>query len=324
MRACSRRLMGVVVAGVVGLGAVTPAALAGDGDAVVMVNGQPISKRQLVDLLMEAHGLAAMQQLIVLELAQQETRRRGIVVTEADVHAEFQRSLDRIAPEAGADDRTLTEEQRQSALNLVLEQKGISLPEFMIGMERNAHLRKIVQQDFQVTEATLREEFARTYGEKVLIRHIQVEDRRLNEVLQALQCGKDFAEVARTLSQNTESAARGGELAPFTFLEETLPAGMREMAFSLAPSEVSPPIRLGKWNHILKLEKRIPPENQRFEDVRAEVRQRLCGRVIPHEMSRMATQLFQKAKIRVLDQSLRRQYEKLLQRNAEADVLDQP
>ncbi len=291
-------------------------ARAGDGDAIAIVNGQPISRQRLVNVLMESHGLQVMQQLIVLELAKEETRRLKLKVTDEDVEREFQSALQKIAPDSDAQGQLLNTAERQRALEMLLRQKGLTLTEFRLGMERNAHLRKVVERNLTVTEATLREEFARLYGERVEVRHIQVADvGGLHEALNQLDSGKDFAAVAQTVSQNPETAPRGGLLEPFAFNDDSLAPVLREAAFALAPGEVSKPIRVGRWWHILKLERRLPPASVRFEDVRTEVEQRLRDRVIPQEMNRLITELFQKAQIRVLDSALREKFEKLLAEN---------
>lgn len=297
-----------------------------DGDAFVIVNGRPITRAQVVQALMEAHGLSITQQLIVLELAKQETKRRGLEVTPADIDTEFQRSLDQMLPATDSGD-AVSKDNKLQALKIVLEGKNISMTEFMIGMERNAHLRKAVRQGLRINETTLREEFARTHGEKVVVRHIQIslsDSGRLNRALDLLSQEKDFAEVARQLSQNPETAARGGEMAPFTFDDKEIPPALCEAAFSLRPGEVSAPIRVERRFHILKLERRIPPQNARFEDVRDGVEDRLLERVVPRQMGRLAQDLFRKAKIRILDPKIRKEYEEMLKRNAEAATGRQP
>ncbi len=287
-----------------------------DGDAVAIVNGHPISRRLMVEKLVEAHGLEMMQQLIVLELARQETRRLNLRVTQADVDAEFERALARIAPEVDAHGHALTEAEKLQSLEMLLQQKGLTLTEFRIGMERNAHLRKVVERGFRVDEPTLREEFARLYGEKVEVRHIQVGDvNGLHEALNRLDRGTDFAEVARAVSQNAESAANGGLLTPFAFNDEAIAPVLREAAFSLDPGQVSKPIRVGRWWHILKLERRIPAPDVRFEDLRQQVETSLRDRVIPQEMNRLITDLFKKADVKVLDSELKRKYQKLIAEN---------
>jgi parvulin-like peptidyl-prolyl isomerase len=299
---------------VVGVG--VPEACGQDGDAIVIVNGRPITRKQMVDLLMEARGLEVMQQLIVLELAKEETRRLKIRVTDEDVQREFDRALTKIAPPVDAFGRTLTSEDKQKSLEMLLQQKGITLTEFKIGMERNAHLRKVVEQSFRVDDATLREEFARLYGEKVEVRHIQVGDvNGLHEALNRLEKGEDFVAVVHAVSQNPDTAPSGGMLAPFAFNEEVVAPVLREAAFSMKPGEVSKPIRVGTWWHILKLERRIPAPDVKFEDVRPQVEQSLREHAIPQQMNRLVMELFQKADVKVLDSELKRKYQKLLRDN---------
>ena len=302
-----------------------PAARGQDGDAVVIVNGRPITKKQMVDLLMEARGLGVMQQLIVLELAKEETRRLKIRVTDEDVQREFERALTKIAPSVDAQGQPLSAEEKQKSLEMLLQQKGITLTEFRVGMERNAHLRKVVESSFRVDDATLREEFARLYGETVEVRHIQVGDvGGLHEALNRLEKGTDFGDVARAVSQNPETAPRGGLLTPFAFNDEVVAPVLREAAFSMKPGEVSKPIRVGPWWHILKLERRLPAPDVRFEDVRPQVEQSLRDHAVPQQMNRLITDLFQKADVKVLDSELKRRYEKLLKENLALEPVGAP
>jgi parvulin-like peptidyl-prolyl isomerase len=312
-----RSCLGLPAAAVAALLCIAPSARGQDGDAVVLVNGRPITRSTMVDLLMEARGLQIMQQLIVLELAKEETRRLKIRVTPDDVQREFDRALTKIAPPVDAKGQALTDDEKEQSLEMLLQQKGITLTEFKIGMERNAHLRKVVEQRFRVDEATLREEFARLYGEKVEVRHIQVGDvSGLHEALNRLEKGTEFGDVARAVSQNPDTAPSGGLLAPFAFNEEVVAPVLREVAFSMKPGEVSKPIRVGTWWHILKLERRLPAPNVRFEDVRGQVEQSLRDHAIPEQMNHLVMDLFQKADVKVLDSKLKRKYEKLLKDNA--------
>ena len=300
---------------------VCPAACAEDGDAIAIVDGRSISKRRLVETLMESHGLTVMQQLIALELAKGETGRLKLRVSDADVEQEYSRALARIAPEADEVGKPLSAEERQKSLENMLQQKGVTMSEFRLAMERNAHLRKAVEHGFQVTEPTVREEFARLYGEKVEVRHIQIGDvNGLHEALNRLDKGEDFAEVAKLVSQNAESSASGGLLAPFAFNDESIAPVLREAAFSLKPGEVSKPIRVTRWWHILKLERRVPATEARFEGAREKVEQSLRDRVIPQEMNKLLTTLYQKAQIRVLDSNLKQKYDKLVKENAGLDA----
>lgn len=282
-----------------------------DGDAIAIVNGHSIARREVVELLMESHGLAALQQLIVLELAKQETKRRGLVVGAEDVRSEYEQSVERIAREVFGETKT-TDAERLRGLETVLERKGLTIAEFMVGMERNAHLRKLANQDLKLDERLIREEFARQYGEKVEIRHIQLADADdVARATAALEGGEGFAEVARRMSRNAETAAKGGLLPAFAFNDESIPPLMREAAFQLKPLEVSTPLRIENAFHLIRLERRIPPAAARFEDQRESVERALRERIVSRLMADLATELFRKSSIRVLDPRLKEEFEAL-------------
>jgi parvulin-like peptidyl-prolyl isomerase len=291
-----------------------------DSGAIAYVNGRPIARDTLVETLIEARGLEILQQLIFLELAKQEARSLGLEVTNADIRAEIERTLNSMVPPDADNDPTQNAQNQRQALERVLADRRLSETEFEIGMERNAYLRAIVEREFSVNEATLREEFFRTYGGQAQVRHIQIAKRNraaLHEVQTRLKAGDDFAAVARELSQNAETAPRGGELAPFSFnaSDEQVPAIVREAAFSLAEGETSNPLDVGYSYQIIKLERRIPPRNVRFEEVRDEVLQQMRERVVPELMEQKMVALFERAGIRVLDRDLRQDYRKMLQAN---------
>ncbi|MEW6250693.1 MAG: peptidylprolyl isomerase [Planctomycetota bacterium] len=306
-------LVSLLIAALLSLGPAVPVTFAQDGDAIALVNGNPISKRKMVAALLEAHGIQMLQQFIVLELAKEETARLSLRVSPAEIEQEFQRALDQIAPPADEKGKPLTQAERLQALELLLQRKGVSMTEFRLGMERNAHLRKAIAQGLRIDEALLREEYARLYGEKVEVRHIQVGDiAGLHAALNRLNRGEDFAEVARTVSTNAESAGQGGLLPPFTFKDEEVAPVLREAAFALQPGETSRPVLVGRWWHILKLERRLPSGAARFEDVRDKVEESLRDRVLRREMNARITELFKKANVRILEPGLKERYEKTL------------
>ena len=184
-------------------------------------------------------------------------------------------------------------------------------------MERNAYLRKLVETEIKISEPTLREEFARTYGERVQIRDIVIADaKELSAALDALNKGMDFAEVAKRFSQHP-TAPLGGQLEPFAFDDDRIPPLVRESAFGLRPGEVSSPLRVDERFHIIQLERRVSPDNVKFEDVKAQVEEKLRDRVIPQEMSKLAAELFEKAQIKVLDAKLKDKFEELKKQAAE-------
>jgi parvulin-like peptidyl-prolyl isomerase len=155
----------------------------------------------------------------------------------------------------------------------------------------------------------------------VIVRHIQIPAKDaglLNEATARLARGEPFEEVARALSQNPDSAGRGGEMDPFTFDDATIPPLLREAAFSLKPGEVSSPLRTDAMCHILKLERRIEPEGVRLEDVRDKVETQLRERELTESFQRLMQELYERANVQVLDRRLKDDFEKARRQQAAA------
>ena len=65
-----------------------------DGKIVAVVNGEKIEREQLVEVLLERHGGAELQQLIIEALIRQQKKRHGVTVTGKDVEEALERAVD--------------------------------------------------------------------------------------------------------------------------------------------------------------------------------------------------------------------------------------
>ena len=80
-----------------------------------------------------------------------------------------------------------------------------------------------------------------------------------------------------------------------------MPAVFREVAFSLAPAEVSDPVRLGEWYHLIRLERILPKENVDFELLRGELERALRNRRSDRAMIEVFDNLSRQANIKISD-----------------------
>jgi len=97
--------------------------------------------------------------------------------------------------------------------------------------------------------------------------------RKLDEVTRRLKQRADFAVVARELSEERESAQRGGEIG--WLAEEQIVPGIRAAALGLGKGTVSEPVRLDDGWHVLKLLDTRAPTTRAL----AEVREALVGQL---------------------------------------------
>lgn len=293
-----------------------PQPTVGDGEpasvTIATVNGRAIPLARLHELLMRSRGSEVLEELIGLETAAMAATARGVTVTQDDVDREYDRALRQLVdPLSSISPGAIDRDRAEQLLDTVLTRRRVSREEFQLVMRRNAYLRKTVELDLNFTTEALRRETDRLYGKRAVVRHIQLASRgAVERVTASLATGKTFDELARRLSANTSSAARGGLLDPFSQGDESVPGAFREVAFSLKPGEVSGPVRVGEWYHLIALERIVPAETVDFDQVRSEVEQILRERTADQSMFAVFEKLFQRATIEISDPALRAAFDR--------------
>ncbi len=294
-----------------------------ENDKIATANGRPISRRQIVNLLLAGHGPGVLEQVVVLQEAMQLAAAQNLVVSEADIEREYDRAVEQLAAgQPDSDPAILKRQAGESILTDILSRRNISRAEFDMAMKRNAYLRKIVLDRFAFTQQQLRDEFDRVYGERVVVRLIQVSTlSEAEEVRRRLTAGFDFAEVARQMSGHAATARDGGRLAPFTRTDPEIPSVMRDVAFGLADGAISNPVRFGDTYQILQRERLIPAQDADFERERPAMAQRLRDRAVGPAMQQLYRELYGRADITVYDPVLRAAVE---QRTEQRTMPDTP
>jgi foldase protein PrsA len=286
-----------------------PAGPEATGTAVMAtVNGRPIYMKDLHALLVEAHGLRIAEMLIADTVVAQEAARRKITLSQEDVAAENDYWLGKISDAFAGE---LNPDQRERLLDQVLANRGLTRQLWRATLERNARLRRMVAPQVVVTEAMLKAEFARSYGEKVRVSHIQLATYQdAEKVISLLGEGQDFAALARKHSTNTDTARQGGSLPPFTRNNTSVAQAIREAAFALTkPGQISAVVQVGQKFHVLKLHERIPAPTADYEKVKDDLRRELRDRLVERLQLQLLSQLRAQADVEYVDGTLRQAIE---------------
>lgn len=286
--------------------------------AVATVNGRPVAASQVVDLLLRSHGPGILEQLVALYAAEDLAKKKGLTVGEKDVDQEFELALRRLAqPLSSLNSGSFDRAEAERILESVLSQRNISHEEFFLPLRRNAFLRKIALAELSVSEEQIRAEYARRYGERVQIRHIQLSSSaEASRMQERLASGEDFAELASRYSANAAGAKNGGLIDPISATDEELPDNFRRAAFALQPGQISGVIRVGEWYHVLKMEKRIPAESPDFAAVRGELTRAVSDRLVEARMRELYEQSLTQAAVDVHDPALREAYQRRVKQRA--------
>ncbi len=266
------------------------------------VNGKPIYMEDLHTPLVESYGLRIAEMLIVNVLVAQEAERTKISVTEKDVFAENNRTLQGILGE-----QQLTPDQREQVLGRLLKQRGLTRRLWTTIMRRNAILRKMVVGKAIVSEAMIKAEFARLHGEKVQVSHIQLPGlTEAEKIIKLLKEGGDFADLAQRSSTNTATAKSGGTLAPFSRENPAIPRAIRDAAFALKTDQISGIVQVGSEFHVLKLHKRFMPPVADYKNVREKLRDNLQKHLIERLQVKKLAELRRKAGVEYVNPILKR------------------
>jgi len=283
-------------------------------DVIAVVNGTPIRRSTLTQQLIESHGLSLLEQHILLIAARQRAAELGLQVRPADIAAAHEDALRRMTTPVGSlEEAPLDRPTAERLLNEFLIAKNVSRSEWDRRMEQQAYLRKIAEAEvakLEITPEMLKEEHDRIYGERVQIRHIQLSSLEAVARARALLAGnKDFELVARQMSENQITAARGGLMPPFSRNDPAVTPLIREAAFSLDVGQVSTAISEGNWYHLIKVERKFPASGVGIENVdKAALEAKLRERLIRQRQDTLDAELFRSATVDVKDPQLSRQF----------------
>ncbi len=278
------------------------------GPPIAFVNGQPIARQKLLDVLLASRGLLLLQHMMLLEAVHQEAKRIGVEVAQDDVDHEYDLTLQAERYD-GKDVERLTPARREQLVKDWMRSRGVQPQELAIAMERQATLRKIVAGGIKIDDAMLQQEFKRQHGDRVQIRHIQLAAPRVWDSVKAkLDQGVDFETLVRDYSQNSLSREKNGLLPPFSADDPSIPAALVKAAFAMEPGQVSNPLEIEGTVHVIKLEQRIPADDVKLEDVRDSLARTIQARMEADIMESLAQRLLMNAKLRIEDPVLRDQY----------------
>ncbi|WP_413374594.1 peptidylprolyl isomerase [Alkalihalobacillus sp. 1P02AB] len=230
-----------------------------DDAPIVVVNGTEITEGELVSILKNRYGDETLSELVERQaiLAQQENS--GVTQEEIDEELDYLKTNLQIE----------TDEELFEALANNFNIHVTSVEQFIEGyIIPPLVIEALAKKDVNVTEEDKQayyEENQEMYEEQVEASHILVtEEEEAEEVLEKINAGEDFAELAIEYSIDG-SAARGGELGYFP--RGQMVPEFSEAAFELAVDEVSEIVQSEFGYHIIK----VTGKKSTFEDFEEEI-----------------------------------------------------
>ncbi len=288
-----------------------------DYNTVLSVNESRITKSdvarrslQLQPYFREAKIAAKDQQkyvsneLVERELLLQAAEKEGLSISEADIDSEWQQLL---GSQYNGDQEAFNRDLKRSSYTSSLFRQ--ELAERLLVRQ----MRKRIQQSVKVSEADLENYYTshqKDYlaPERISAQHILIHideskpngetlaKQKAQQVLTALQQGKNFSELAREYSDDTTNHEEGGQLPLFTRGE--MVSAFESAVWPMKPGEVSQqPVKTEFGYHIIRRGSTLPAGPKPFEEARSAFEARLQAEAEEKAVQDWLAQQKQQAKI---------------------------
>jgi parvulin-like peptidyl-prolyl isomerase len=244
----------------------TPELRASNPGVVATVNGDPLRYQELAEECFLRYGEEVLEVEISHLLLQQALAAANIAVTRDDLNAEIAHA----AKLAGVVDKNGQPNVKEWLERATKDQK-ISLQVYeRDAVWPSAALKKLTGGTIEVTQGDLDKGYEANYGERVRCRAIVLNSmRHAQEVWNKARQNQSmdyFAALAAEHSIETQSKTLRGEVPPIG--RHGGQPQLENVAFELAPGDLSPIIQLGNQFVILKCEGRTEPVDINPQEVR--------------------------------------------------------
>lgn len=174
-----------------------------ESKALATVNGEKITEQQVADKLISQYGSDTVSRLIEQRLVEQEAKKAGINITQADVDADINKIKSNFESDA--------------AFQSALDQYGYTLAELQEDSKFRLNLTKLIEPTLDTSDATLKTYFDANQAQfdkrEVNSRHILVATEEEAKAVKAqLDAGADFNTLAKEKSTDPSAATNGGEM----------------------------------------------------------------------------------------------------------------
>ncbi|NBI27529.1 peptidylprolyl isomerase [Chengkuizengella marina] len=250
---------------------------ASESDVVAIVNDEQIDKNKLFDLMVQQLGKetsgALVQQLIDQTLVSQELAKKGLVVTDEELANGISKEIENFKASFGSEEE----------VEAYLLQYGMSMEDYEKIVEDmvpfQLEIEKLFESEIDVTDEEITKYYEEnlsfyTENEQVKASHILVETKEEAEaIMQQINDGVDFAELAKEHSIDPGSGANGGDLGFFG--RDMMVPEFEEAAFNLSVGEMSEIVQSEFGFHIIKVTDKKEAKTPTLEEKQEEIKEEL-------------------------------------------------
>jgi len=226
--------------------------------------GQLLFQTEAGNKLIREFQKRKMDELITKRLLANEAQKRNLTVSQEEKDKVFNDYIERVKSSNNLNDEQLLNALKQQNINSLEEYKQM----FIENSEESLLINKLQEQvlgDVAVSDQEVEDYYNNNQSnfeqaEQVKASHILIEENdertdeqakaRAEEVLQKLNNGEDFAELAKEYSDGP-SASQGGDLGYFN--RDSMVKEFSDVAFAMKVGEISQPVKTKYGYHVIKV-----------------------------------------------------------------------
>jgi len=253
------------------------------------------------EMMTEARNMV-LENLIDRELLYQQSRKKGIVIDDAQVNEQLDRLKKQYPSEQAFKESVaeehLSEDSLKSQIKMSLAVQKFVDREFGANLDVAEGEAKAFYDEhpeyFTQPEVIRVSEILIKVDPKAEAAKKQEARKKLEDIQKRLQKGEDFAILAKDFSQSA-SAAQGGDLGIVP--RGRMPKEFDDAAFSLKAGELSGVVETGLGFQLIKVHEKTPQKVVPFKDVEEKIRQHLANQKLKKRVDEYLNEVKKTAKI---------------------------
>ncbi|OKP96192.1 hypothetical protein A3849_22335 [Paenibacillus sp. P46E] len=241
----------------------------GESSDIARAGDQPVTDQQWIDELKKKHGDEVLLGLLNHIVVSKEAKALKITVTNHEVEKELQRSM------AGYSSEQQYYEQMESEL-------GLSREEVREEAVYRLTLQAVATAGINISESEIDDYLAQNTERFTPKKEMQLSMIKVTtydeaeKVMDRLEQGENFAELARELSIDEESRLHGGSIGMVEEGDPFWPEDLLKTAAGLEAGDIAGPLQTGETYAVIRLEQTIVPREQDHAEIRQQVREELA------------------------------------------------
>lgn len=236
-----------------------------DLEIVAKVNNLEITKDEYYNYLVEQNGSEVLEALILEKMLGLEMEANSVEIKDAEINEEYAKMIESYGGE--------------EEFNKAMEYYNFTDDSIKKNIKLNLGIEKLLGPDIEVTDDEILSNFTENKSsfdtsDKVNANHILVKDEATAlEVVEKLDKGDNFSDLASEYSQDASNASNGGALGFFE--RGQMVPEFEEAAFGMQAGEISDPIKTDFGFHIIQVVSVEKGTQAKLEDVSDQIKDKI-------------------------------------------------